>query len=83
MTSGCSNERTMIRASSWVAKRGASRSLGVGHRPALLLADEPTGNLDSVAGAEVMALLSRVHEQGRTIVWSPTSHRRGARRPGA
>jgi ABC-type lipoprotein export system ATPase subunit len=36
--------------------------------PALLLADEPTGNLDSVAGAEVMALLSRVHEQGRTIV---------------
>jgi len=36
--------------------------------PALLLADEPTGNLDAAAGADVLALLSRVHEQGRTIV---------------
>jgi putative ABC transport system ATP-binding protein len=36
--------------------------------PALLLADEPTGNLDSVSGADVMALLSRLHTQGRTIV---------------
>jgi len=36
--------------------------------PALLLADEPTGNLDSRSTEDVLALLSRVHAEGRTIV---------------
>ena len=36
--------------------------------PTLLLADEPTGNLDSSAGGDVMALFERLHDQGRTIV---------------
>jgi putative ABC transport system ATP-binding protein len=38
-------------------------------RPAILLADEPTGNLDSKSGAEVMEIFQRLHrEQGITIV---------------
>ena len=36
--------------------------------PALVLADEPTGNLDSHSSAEVMAVLDRLHRSGRTIV---------------
>jgi putative ABC transport system ATP-binding protein len=36
--------------------------------PAMILADEPTGNLDSQSGADVLALFSELHDQGRTIV---------------
>ena len=36
--------------------------------PALILADEPTGNLDSTATEDVLGLFDELHEQGRTIV---------------
>jgi len=38
------------------------------NQPAIILADEPTGNLDSQSGEEVMSVFKRLHEQGKTII---------------
>ena len=42
--------------------------------PDIILADEPTGNLDSVSTHDVLALLHELHEQGRTIVLITHEH---------
>jgi putative ABC transport system ATP-binding protein len=38
------------------------------NNPSIVLADEPTGNLDTATGTEIMKLFDRLHEQGNTLV---------------
>lgn len=50
-------------------------------KPALLLADEPTGNLDSRSAGEVMELIREVHAEGQTVVMVTHDHEVAANAP--
>ena len=40
----------------------------IAQAPPIILADEPTGNLDSGSSKEIMGILKELHEEGRTVI---------------
>jgi len=40
----------------------------LGNDPLIILADEPTGNLDSTSGADILTILDRLHSEGKTLI---------------
>ncbi len=49
-------------------RQRAAIARALSNEPAMLLADEPTGNLDTKTSEEIMGLLAKLHDQGSTIV---------------
>ena len=65
---GLEENGRIFRTSSPAASSSESPSRGLAGDPSLILADEPTGALDSRTGREVLDFLKKLNEEGNTIV---------------
>jgi putative ABC transport system ATP-binding protein len=72
---GCSERESAERAKELATMVGLGDrlehrppELTLANDPLIILADEPTGNLDSESGADILKILIRLHEQGKTLI---------------